>query len=266
MRRSVFWPAIWALLLPIVQCQDQEKISLKDHAHVAIYSDRGVWSESVRAAEKMFPWMGHTVERVNARQIKNGVLENIQIFCVPGGNMYQYAEDLSSKGIENIRDFIQGGGGYVGICGGAYFASERVVWRGNQLPMMSLNLFPGTAQGPYKEIIPYPDSGMCQVIIVEPTHPITQTEPDSAWMLYYWGPALIPENNAYVTILGRYDITNQPVMLALEYGQGRAFLIGTHPEIEEDSDRDDVTFGDELDDRGSDWELMRKATLWCLGE
>lgn len=266
MRRAIFWSAIVALLLPIVQCQDQGKMSLKGQADVAIYSDRGVWSESVQAAEKMFPWMDYTVERVNAEEIKNGVLENIQILCVPGGNMYQYAEDLSSKGIEQIRDFIHGGGGYVGICGGAYFAGERVIWRGDQLPMRSLNLFPGTAQGPYNEIIPYPDSGMCKVTIVDPTHPITQTEPDSAWMLYYWGPALIPENDAHVTILGRYDITDQPMMLALECGRGRAFLIGTHPEIEEDSDRDDVTFGDELDDRGSDWDLMRKATLWCLEE
>ena len=266
MRRTVFWSAILALLLPIVQCQDQGKMSLEGQADVAIYSDRGVWSESVRAAGKMFPWMGYTVERVNAEEIKNGVLENFQILCVPGGNMYQYAEDLSSKGIDHIRDFIHGGGGYVGICGGAYFAGERVIWRGDQLPMMSLNLFPSTAQGPYDEIIPYPDSGMCKVIIVDSTHPITQTEPDSAWMLYYWGPALIPENVADVTILGRYDITDQPMMLALEYGRGRAFLIGTHPEIEEDSDRDDVTFGDEFDDRGSDWDLMRKATLWCSGE
>lgn len=31
-------------------------------------------------------------------------------------------------------------------------------------------------------------------------------------------------------------------MLALDYGLGRVFLIGTHPEIEEDSERDGVAF------------------------
>jgi len=55
-------------------------------------------------------------------------------------------------------------------------------------------------------------------------------------------------------------------MLAFDYGLGRVFLIGTHPEIEEDSERDGVDFADELDDQGSDWDLMRKATLWCLKE
>jgi len=44
-------------------------------------------------------------------------------------------------------------------------------------------------------------------------------------------------------------------MLAFDYGLGRVFLIGTHPEIEEDSERDD---------QGSDWELIRKAVLWSL--
>ncbi|GAH55168.1 unnamed protein product, partial [marine sediment metagenome] len=31
-------------------------------------------------------------------------------------------------------------------------------------------------------------------------------------------------------------------------------------------DRDGVNFGNELDDKGSDWDLMNKATLWCLKE
>ncbi len=37
-----------------------------------------------------------------------------------------------------------------------------------------------------------------------------------------------------------------------------------HPEIEENSDRDGVKFGNELDDKGLDWDLMKKATFWCL--
>ena len=47
-------------------------------------------------------------------------------------------------------------------------------------------------------------------------------------------------------------------------GGCRLPLVGTHPEVEEDSERDGVAFGDELDDEGSDWELMEKAVLWCL--
>lgn len=232
------------------------------NAVVALYSDLGAWEESVQAAEKMFQWINCTVELVNADYINNKGLDNFSILCIPGGNMYQYAQDISSKGRENIKNFIRNGGGYIGICGGAYFASERVVWQGNQLPMASLEVFPGTAEGPINEIVPYPNYNMCKVNIVGSAHPITQSEPNSAWMLYYWGPALVPNKDANITILGKYDKVNQPTMLAFDYGLGRVFLIGTHPEIEEDSERDGVTFADDLDDQGSDWELMRKAVLF----
>ena len=254
------------LILLTSQCQNQSQPDVTSEADIALYSDRGVWPESVQAAEKMFEWMGYSTERIDADDIKSGVLTYFKLLCVPGGNMYNYAEDLSSEGVENIRSFVRDGGGYVGICGGAYFAGEKVVWQGTQLPMLSLNFFPGTAQGPYDEIVPYPDSIMCLVNIVDTTHPVTRSEPDSAWILYYWGPALLPDADVDVDTLGKYDVIDEPAILALQYGSGRVFLIGTHPEIEEDSDRDGVTECDELDDRGSDWELMRNATHWCLKE
>jgi glutamine amidotransferase-like uncharacterized protein len=235
-------------------------------ATVALYSDRGCWEESVQATEKTFRWMGHTVVFVNAEYINEQGLGTFRILCIPGGNMYDYSQDLSSEGKEKIKSFIRAGGGYIGICGGAYFAAEEVIWRGDQLPMTSLGLFQGTSNGPIDEIAPYPDYTMCKVNLVDSVHDITQSEPDSAWMLYYWGPALTVGNDTTVTILSRYDLGGEPVILAFDYGLGRVFLIGTHPEIEEDSDRDGVAFAEELDDRGSDWELMRRAVLWCLRE
>jgi hypothetical protein len=84
--------------------------------------------------------------------------------------------------------------------------------------------------------------------------------------MYCYGPKLIPDDTTDVEVLGVYDIGGEPAMIAFPYGSGRVFIIGAHPEIEEDSDRDGISFGDDFDDRGSDWELMRKATHWCLGE
>jgi hypothetical protein len=55
-------------------------------------------------------------------------------------------------------------------------------------------------------------------------------------------------------------------MVAFECSKGRVFLVGTHPEIDEDSDRDEVAFGNDLDDEGSDWDLMQKAILWLTEE
>lgn len=240
--------------------------SLKRTAALALYSDRGTWEESVQAAEKMFQWMNYTVKLVNADHINNEGLGNFSILCIPGGDMYQYAQDISSRGRNNIRNFIHDGGGYIGICGGSYFASEKVIWREHQLHMTPLGIFPGITKGPINKIVPYPNYTVCKVNIVNSTHSITQSEPDSVWILYYWGPMFVPNKDADVAVLGKYDSVNQPSMLAFDYGLGRVFLIGMHPEIEEDDDRDGVAFADELDDQGSDWELMAKAVQWLFKE
>ncbi|MCK4835720.1 MAG: hypothetical protein KAT17_03750, partial [Candidatus Aminicenantes bacterium] len=88
---------------------------------VALYSDLGADEDCLRATENMFLWMGLTVELVKAFDIKNNCLDHFKIVCFPGGDMYQYSQDLFLQGIENIRNFINDGGGYIGICGGAYF-------------------------------------------------------------------------------------------------------------------------------------------------
>ena len=74
----------------------------------------------------------------------------------------------------------------------------------------------------------------------------------------------LPNEEAEIEILGVYDINNQPCIAAFEYGMGKVFIIGTHPEFEEDSERDGLPPSDNFDDQGSDWYLMKKAAQWCL--
>ena len=247
--------------LQLIACEKEKTTGLS--ADIALYSDNGCWAVSVTAATNMFLWMGYTVELVNSEYINEKGLNDFKLLCIPGGDMYQYSNDLSSSGIEKIRDFISHGGGYIGICGGAYFAGEKVFWQENQLNMESLGLFNGITKGPINEIVTYPDSIMCKLLI-DTLHPITKSEPDTAWILYYWGPALITEDTS-IYIIGKYDIVDLPSILAFNYQNGRVFLIGTHPEIEENSDRDGIIWNDDLfDDKGSDWDLMKKATDWCI--
>jgi glutamine amidotransferase-like uncharacterized protein len=232
---------------------------------VAIYAGRGADSDCIQASQKMFEWMGHQVERVYPSSITDEGLGKYELVCFPGGDMFYYAQDIPRSGKASIREFIRKGGAYVGICGGAYFAGEKVVWRGKQLPMEPLSLFRGTSRGPFDTIVPYPQYGMCKINFSDTGHPITSSQPDSAWVLYYWGPGLFADDETSVTVIGRYDKTDNPAILAFDYGKGRVFLIGTHPEFEEDSDRDGVTFCDELDDRGTDWDMMQQAVTWCFG-
>jgi glutamine amidotransferase-like uncharacterized protein len=248
------------VLLLLLACGQQGQ-----SADVALYSDRGAAENCLTATKNMFEWMGLGVEPIDAGYINSRSLVGFRIICFPGGDMYQYAQDISESGKSKIRAFISNGGGYIGICGGAYFTGERVYWQGTQLPMSPLAILPGATIGPVDSIAPYPNCVMCKVNITIHDHPITLAEPDSVWIMYCYGPQLIPDENADVDVLGLYDTGGQPVMIAFHYGRGRVFIIGTHPEFEEDSERDGIFFGEDFDDRGSDWGLMRKAALWCTG-
>lgn len=254
------------LILPVLLgCSKEPQVTLPT-ADVAIYADEGADEDCLDATRNMFKWMGYSVRYVTAYHIRNEGLDYYRLLCIPGGDMYQYGQDLHILGAENIRNYISHGGAYLGICGGAYYTGREVYWQGAKLNMISLELFPGITQGPDDNIVPYPDYGMCKIDITDSLHPITATEADTAWILYYWGPAFFPDSNAAVDILGEYAIGGNGALCAFTYGEGRVFITGPHPEFEEDDDRDGSTLGDEFDDRGSDWELMKKATRWCLKE
>jgi len=252
------------LFLPTLSCSSSKTSEPNDEFVVALYNGDGVWAESVTAMTKMFEWMGFTVKLVGAQNINEGSLKSFQLLAVPGGDMFQYAGDISESGKEKIREFIDQGHGYIGICGGAYFAAKQTRWRGSQLPYSPLSIFDGASAGPNNDIVAYPEYGMCRLVMSDTLFPPDSGATRDEWMLYYWGPVLRPNEGAEVAVLGRYAVNNEAAIVAFVYGKGRVFLIGTHPEIEEDSARDSVDFGDELDDRGTDWEFMKRATRWCL--
>jgi glutamine amidotransferase-like uncharacterized protein len=233
-----------------------------DDVTVGLYAGGGAANECAQAARKMFEWMGYTVTRLDADMINQSKISHIDVVYFPGGSSGPYREDISAEGREKIRRLIHSGGCFIGTCAGALFAAERVVWEGETDPRPTLGLFPGTVEGPLPEIYTDPEYGMCQVNL-EP-HPITAAEPDSAWILYYNGPFFSPNPDAEVDIVGRYEITNDPALVAFEYGRGRVFLTGPHPEWEEDDGRDGVSYFDRFSDQGSDWDLMLGATRWCL--
>ena len=62
--------------------------------------------------------------------------------------------------------------------------------------------------------------------------------------------------------MGTYDEIGKPAIVAFEYGMGRVFLSGPHPEYELDSFRDGSPPVHGLADEGSDWVLAVEALSW----
>ena len=230
------------------------------------------WSGALLpAAEAMLEYMGFQVETVSGGDIRYGALKDFDVLVCPGGSGGPF-DDLGANGVNRIRRFVEDGGGYLGICAGALYASDYFVWAGvpsfeppfdEELVMgreMSLDLFPGVGYFPIEEISVH--TAMTQINIVDHAHPVTDAMPDHMHVFYAQGPYLEPHDGANVTVLATYDATGDPAIVALQYGRGRVLLSGVHPEYELDSDRDGSPPDPRLSDQGSEWPLVVEAMKW----
>ena len=235
---------------------------------VAIYFCRGMDSHSALAMGRAFQWMGCSrVEVVNSDGIKSGALKSFDVLACAGGKSRPDPwRELGLEGKLRIQEFIKGGGGYIGVCFGALFACDYCDFWGSRIGAdeLYLDLFPGAAYCGQKEIAP--QGGwplMTWLKISDRTHPLSASLPDRIKIVYYPnGPYLKPYEDADITIVAVYEITGNPAMVAFEYGKGRVFLSGPHPEIEVDSDRDGSRRFHELSDEGSEWPLLLEVMKW----
>ena len=93
---------------------------------VAMYSDKGVGPN----AYKNFPPIFESAPRfemtkVTGQQIRDGILDNFDIFLLPGGMSSTEAESMQPEGVKKLKEFIKSGKGYLGFCAGAYFPIDQ---------------------------------------------------------------------------------------------------------------------------------------------
>ena len=55
-------------------------------------------------------------------------LSAYDVLVFPGGSGSGQSKGVGEAGLKNVRDFVSNGGGYVGICGGAYLACSGFSW------------------------------------------------------------------------------------------------------------------------------------------
>jgi len=253
-------------------------------AQVAIYNDiiapegtRGVWQTGLTAIESMLTWAGITYEEINYNDL-NSSTQNFsdlyQVMIFPGGNAGQFNYWISKAGKARIQNFVADGGGFLGICAGGYFASDRMNWYGvlydddimynayGERTGYDLDLFPGIGTGPLDDIANYAAGQYNMATMNFTSSTVLGSDPKPKDILYYGGAYFTADIGATVEILATYQFNNEPGMVACTYQSGKVALFGPHPEIEEDSTRDATAFGKELDDNDTDWRLLQSVLTW----
>ena len=180
---------------------------------VAIYAGKGaVLFQDVAYALEL---LDIKYETLNENDIKEGKLEHFDFLIVPGGYTPEYMPALGETGKEAIRKFVGEGGGYVGICAGAYIAPERVEVPGEPLGLGIIGI----------ENIRKSGTGMRKIYLKE--HPITRGLGKELEIYYQNGPEIVAGDN--VEEVAAYE-SGKLAVVAASFGEGKVVCFSPHPE------------------------------------
>src|SRR5262249_45520569 len=94
---------------------------------VALYLDSGAWWGGKQHMKRFLRNYKRSYRTVTAKDIKAGILDPsvYSVLMMPGGKSWKYLASLGDEGAEKIRAFVGAGGGYIGFCAGAYYATSH---------------------------------------------------------------------------------------------------------------------------------------------
>jgi len=201
---------------------------------IALYDAEGTGgSGAARVTALLAPETNTAVIRVCAEDIRGGVLGAFDALVVPGGSGSRQAAALDEGGRAAVRGFVKDGGGYLGICAGAYLATSGYDWSLGLLNARTLS--PKWQRG----------RGTVQVEFTGRGREVLGAPDGTQSVLYANGPILGPATNA---ALAPYEalaffrsevaengappgvMTGSPALAAGRFGRGRVVVSSPHPE------------------------------------
>ncbi len=248
----------------------RERVFVRPRARVDIglYTDHGAHPNAVRTAAAACFDAGLSLRPLTAAQLNDGSFaDQVRCLLMPGGWAEPYTHDIGPEGVAHVRRFVERGGGYVGICAGAFYACATIRWEGDDFDY-PLDLVQAKAVGSLHAIAPWPKHALAELAL-ERRHPLAKGLEARRQAFYLGGCALElaspPKDGARV--VARYAKGGQPAVVTFKRRMGRIFLSGVHLEYDLTSARDDLTWPEsegKLKDPEADWDLLQRGVLWTL--
>lgn len=188
--------------------------------------------------------------------------ETASLLVIPGGRDLPYVAEFSKLhrredasqvcAQDTVRDWVENGGSFIGICAGGYFASAHCSFeKGTDMQVVGerpgLHFFPGECRGTvYKGFVYESDAGARVVRLdLTGTPSAMQSPQDRLAMHYNGGGAFIDAaqyTKAGVTVLAKWprddpalashdDYADEAAIVHCQVSKGQAILFGTHPEF-----------------------------------
>jgi putative intracellular protease/amidase len=202
------------------------------------------------------------LERIGPEDLREGVLDQFDVVVFPGGSGSKQAAAVGDAGLRSVSAFVRKGGGYVGICAGAFLAAANYDW---SLALLDAKTFTGNREipGVGTRSMWFRGTGAVTIELTDAGREILGDIEGEIALRYANGPILSPagreELPAYVPLayfrseISKYPpqegtMIHAPAIVAAELGAGRVLAISPHPEATEG-----------LED------LVRRAVAWAAG-
>lgn len=203
---------------------------------IVVYVDQGVSGKTLfHTVKSLQQETKAPLKRLDAAALCSTEWEKeTALLVIPGGNDVYYDSLLKEEGNNKIRSFVEeNGGGYLGLCAGAYFAARKIEFEKGAHQQIcaerSLGFYPGVARGSAYGVGKYvPDSDKGAQVA------------QLSWngercMTYFNGGCLFDDPSSFsnVEVLSRYiNLEGKPAAIVLcKCGKGKAILSGAHIEM-----------------------------------
>lgn len=178
------------------------------------------------------PGAATTITEVTPAELQAGILTNFDVVLFAGGSGSREASAIGATGRAQVTNFVAHGGGYVGICAGAYLATSGYPWSLHIINAHTLS--PKWQRG----------RAVLKMEITPPGAAILGG-PTNVEVMYHQGPVVGPAREqglpAYDTLAWfRTEVAsnntpagimiNSPAIFAGTFQHGRVVCISPHPE------------------------------------
>ena len=202
---------------------------------IAVFEGDGAGTVSVvETIEALRLDTGICASPISAAQIQNGELNNFDAIIIPGGSGSKQLNNIGKQGQVIIKDYVNNGGGIVGICAGAYMLSSTKGY-----PNMQIASSIHIDREHYNR-----GRGLVEFGLTEEGLKIfPELSSHKLFVQYYDGPVLAKDSLNKYNELAIYISDIHPdgfapkgitpgrtFMLNQDYGKGKVFVMAGHPE------------------------------------
>jgi glutamine amidotransferase-like uncharacterized protein len=202
---------MWILVLILISIASTACTPAPGIAPILLFNGNGTSANDVAAVETVLNGNHLKYSTANSSQLNRmseSQIREYRLLIVPGGNFVDIGNSLTSSTTANIRNAVQNGLNYLGICAGGFFAGDSPYNGLNLSAGVRFHFYAAENRGIRKAAVAIAGAG-------------------AATLDQYWEDG--PEFTGWGAVVGKYP-DGTPAIVEGTFGKGWVILAGVHPE------------------------------------